>query len=99
MVRTDEVANAVLFFVFGGLGLVGNLCGLGLAGFVASFLSNPAPPPPGQPNFAELWTLLDRRTGRPIETFGEQGRVDLRKGLGRPFEAMSVSARPGRNPM
>ncbi len=38
-----------------------------------------------------LWAL-DKRTGTPIESFGEHGRVDLRKGLGRPFEAMSVSA-------
>ena len=38
-----------------------------------------------------LWAL-DTKTGRPIDSFGEHGRVDLRKGLGRPFEAMSVSA-------
>ena len=40
---------------------------------------------------SNLWAL-DKRTGRPIATFGEQGRVDLRRGLGRPFETMSVSA-------
>ena len=38
-----------------------------------------------------LWAL-DKRTGRPIVTFGDSGRVDLRKGLDRPFEAQSVSA-------
>jgi len=38
-----------------------------------------------------LWAL-DRKTGRPILTFGDSGRVDLRKGLGRPFESQSVSA-------
>ena len=38
-----------------------------------------------------LWAL-DRKTGHPIVTFGDSGRVDLRKGLGRPFESQSVSA-------
>ena len=38
-----------------------------------------------------LWAL-DKRTGKPIPTFGDSGRVDLRKGLDRPFEAQSVSA-------
>ena len=38
-----------------------------------------------------LWAL-DKRTGKPIPTFGDSGRVDLRKGLGRPFESQSVSA-------
>ena len=38
-----------------------------------------------------LWAL-DKRTGKPIDSFGDHGRVDLRKGLGRPFENMSVSA-------
>jgi quinoprotein glucose dehydrogenase len=38
-----------------------------------------------------LWAL-DRRTGKPIDSFGEHGRVDLRKGLDRPFELQSVSA-------
>ena len=37
-----------------------------------------------------LWAL-DKRTGTPITTFGEKGRVDLRKGLGRPIESVSVS--------
>jgi quinoprotein glucose dehydrogenase len=35
---------------------------------------------------------LDRKTGIPIESFGNGGKVDLREGLGRPAESMSVSA-------
>jgi len=35
---------------------------------------------------------LDRKTGRPIQKFGDDGRVDLRKGLDRPYESLSVSA-------
>ena len=35
---------------------------------------------------------LDRRTGRPISTFGRDGRVDLREGLGRPAEKLTVTA-------
>jgi quinoprotein glucose dehydrogenase len=38
-----------------------------------------------------LWAL-DRQTGKPIPTFGKNGRVDLREGLGRPVEGLSVSA-------
>ncbi len=38
-----------------------------------------------------LWAL-DKNTGRPIDSFGDHGRVDLRKGLGRPFDVQSVSA-------
>jgi quinoprotein glucose dehydrogenase len=38
-----------------------------------------------------LWAL-DRRTGRPIRSFGTNGEVDLREGLGRPVESISVSA-------
>ena len=33
---------------------------------------------------------LDPATGKPIPSFGETGRVDLRKGLGRNFETQSV---------
>lgn len=33
---------------------------------------------------------LDPATGKPIASFGEGGRVDLRKGLGRNFETQSV---------
>lgn len=35
---------------------------------------------------------LDRTTGKPLPTFGVAGRVDLRDGLGRPADRMSVSA-------
>jgi quinoprotein glucose dehydrogenase len=35
---------------------------------------------------------LDRRTGRPIQPFGDDGRIDLRKGLDRPPESVSISA-------
>jgi quinoprotein glucose dehydrogenase len=35
---------------------------------------------------------LDSRTGKVIEQFGSDGRVDLRAGLGRPLETLSVSA-------
>ncbi len=38
-----------------------------------------------------LYTV-DARTGLPIDSFGEKGRVDLRQGLGRPPEEMSISA-------
>jgi glucose dehydrogenase len=33
---------------------------------------------------------LDAETGKPIAAFGEDGRIDLRKGLGRNFETQSV---------
>lgn len=33
---------------------------------------------------------LDPETGKPIESFGEQGRIDLRKGLREPWEQQSV---------
>jgi quinoprotein glucose dehydrogenase len=42
-----------------------------------------------QRNF--LWAL-DRKTGKPIQKFGDDGRIDLRKGLDRPPESLSVSA-------
>jgi quinoprotein glucose dehydrogenase len=38
-----------------------------------------------------LWAI-DRKTGKPIQSFGDDGRIDLRKGLDRPFEVQSVSA-------
>ncbi|MCH7823394.1 MAG: pyrroloquinoline quinone-dependent dehydrogenase [Acidobacteria bacterium] len=38
-----------------------------------------------------LWAL-DRQTGQPIASFGQEGRIDLREGLGRPAETLSVSA-------
>jgi len=40
---------------------------------------------------SDLWAL-DRHTGKPIDSFGTHGRVDLREGLGRPIEGLSVSA-------
>ena len=42
---------------------------------------------------ASYWLYaLDARTGALVKTFGEDGRVDLRQGLGRPPEEMSISA-------
>jgi quinoprotein glucose dehydrogenase len=38
-----------------------------------------------------LWAL-DRQTGKPFTSFGKDGRIDLREGLGRPPEKMNVSA-------
>ena len=38
-----------------------------------------------------LWALA-RKTGRPIASFGTDGRIDLRDGLGQPAERLSVSA-------
>ena len=35
---------------------------------------------------------IDALTGKPEETFGENGRVDLRKNLGRPYKEMIVIA-------
>jgi quinoprotein glucose dehydrogenase len=39
----------------------------------------------------ELWAL-DRHSGEPILSFGDSGHVDLRVGLDRPIEGLSVSA-------
>ena len=39
----------------------------------------------------KLWAV-DRKTGKPIPSFGVDGVVDLREGLGRPVEGLSVSA-------
>jgi quinoprotein glucose dehydrogenase len=38
-----------------------------------------------------LWAL-DKKTGMPIPSFGRDGRVDMREGLGRPVQGVSVSA-------
>jgi quinoprotein glucose dehydrogenase len=38
-----------------------------------------------------LWAL-DKTTGQPITSFGTDGRIDLREGLGRPAAGLSVSA-------
>ena len=35
---------------------------------------------------------LNKKTGQPIQSFGSDGRIDLREGLGRPAEGLSVSA-------
>ncbi|MBY0488667.1 MAG: pyrroloquinoline quinone-dependent dehydrogenase [Gemmatimonadaceae bacterium] len=43
-------------------------------------------------NYRNRLYALDRKTGRPIPTFGDSGWVDLRQGLGRPVEGLSVSA-------
>jgi quinoprotein glucose dehydrogenase len=38
-----------------------------------------------------LWAL-DRKTGRPISSFGTQGHIDLREGLDAPADKLTVSA-------
>jgi quinoprotein glucose dehydrogenase len=38
-----------------------------------------------------LWAL-DRSTGKPLTTFGDNGRIDLRLGLDRPPESATISA-------
>ncbi|WP_396203320.1 PQQ-binding-like beta-propeller repeat protein [Gemmatimonas sp.] len=43
-------------------------------------------------NYRNRLYALDRRTGQPIRTFGDSGWIDLRQGLGRPVEGLSVSA-------
>ncbi|AHG89770.1 Pyrrolo-quinoline quinone beta-propeller repeat-containing protein [Gemmatirosa kalamazoonensis] len=43
-------------------------------------------------NFRNRLYALDRRTGKPIPTFGDSGWVDLRAGLGRPVDGLSVGA-------
>ena len=43
-------------------------------------------------NYRNRLYALDRKSGRPIPTFGDSGWVDLRQGLGRPVEGLSVSA-------
>jgi quinoprotein glucose dehydrogenase len=35
---------------------------------------------------------LDRLTGKPIQSFGDNGRIDLRNGLDRPPDSVSISA-------
>jgi len=43
-----------------------------------------------------LWAL-DARTGKPVSAFGDSGKVDLRQGLGRDPETLSISSTsPGR---
>ncbi len=43
-------------------------------------------------NYRNRLIALDRLTGQPILSFGVNGEVDLREGLGRPIEGLSVSA-------
>jgi quinoprotein glucose dehydrogenase len=43
-------------------------------------------------NYRNRLYALDRKTGQPIRSFGDSGWVDLRQGLGRPVEGLSVSA-------
>ena len=43
-------------------------------------------------NYRNRLYALDRRTGVPIRSFGDSGWIDLRAGLGRPVEGLSVSA-------
>ena len=43
-------------------------------------------------NYHHRLYALNRATGEPIPTFGEGGWVDLREGLGRPVDALSVKA-------
>ena len=43
-------------------------------------------------NYRNRLYALDRKTGHPIKTFGDSGWVDLRAGLGRPVQGLSVSA-------
>ena len=38
-----------------------------------------------------LWAL-NKKTGQPIPSFGNEGRIDLREGLDRPIETISISA-------
>ena len=38
-----------------------------------------------------LWAI-DRATGKPLEGFGSGGRIDLREGLGKPVDRVTVSA-------
>ena len=38
-----------------------------------------------------LWAL-NRKTGKPIPSFGSEGKIDLRENLDRPIEKMSISA-------
>ena len=43
-------------------------------------------------NYRNRLYALDRKTGLPIRSFGDSGWVDLRAGLDRPVEGLSVSA-------
>ena len=43
-------------------------------------------------NYRNRLYALDRKTGEPIRSFGVDGIVDLREGLGRPVDGLSVSS-------
>jgi quinoprotein glucose dehydrogenase len=43
-------------------------------------------------SYRNFLCALDRKTGKPIPSFGQGGRIDLREGLGMPAERASVSA-------
>ena len=43
-------------------------------------------------NVSHYMLGLDANTGKPLPDFGDQGRVDLRLGLGRPPESISVNS-------
>ncbi len=43
-------------------------------------------------NYRNRLYAIDRMTGQPIRSFGRDGMVDLREGLGRPVEGLSVGA-------
>jgi quinoprotein glucose dehydrogenase len=42
--------------------------------------------------FRNFLYALDRRSGKPIKSFGDNGRIDLRNGLDRPAESITISA-------
>jgi quinoprotein glucose dehydrogenase len=42
--------------------------------------------------FRNFLFALDKRSGKPIPSFGDEGHIDMRKGLDRPFESISISA-------
>lgn len=41
--------------------------------------------------FRNYFYSLDAKTGKPVESFGQGGRIDMREGLGRPTEGMTIS--------
>ena len=43
-------------------------------------------------NYRNRLYALDRKTGQPIPSFGVEGVVDLRQGLGRPIDGLTVSS-------
>jgi quinoprotein glucose dehydrogenase len=43
-------------------------------------------------SFRNFLYALDRRSGKPIQSFGDNGRIDLRSGLDRPAESITISA-------